>query len=316
VDADGSARAYHPDDPYGEGVCKTSRDRNGELVFKGVCALDNLSSAGFRLFLDTARLRRNPKAGESAANAPDLAAEWKKLWPLVRDRRIKPFNLGAAVGEKAFERYYGFYEKDQSLTALFNKQIIPADEEGYPCRYGADSRHAGYFVAATTLASRNESAKDSCNTSIFVDAERVPFFVLPGGRLGQVGIGDVAIGYLRIGGRERLVFGIAADTGPFDQFGEGSIAFNQRLLGDRKIIMNAKGVNDVDIDLSGVASKEKPTVLAILVLGATKESLKENYSPRNIDAIARREFAKWGGGHAQALERLRSCAELAPVNAQ
>src|SRR5262245_18612775 len=50
VDADGSTRAYHPDDPYGEGVCRTGRDRNGRTIFEGVCALDNLSSGGFRLF--------------------------------------------------------------------------------------------------------------------------------------------------------------------------------------------------------------------------------------------------------------------------
>jgi hypothetical protein len=308
VDADGSGRSYHPDDPFGEGVCTISEGRDGQRIFHGVCAVDNLASGGFRLFLDATRLTKNAKAPKGS----DLAEEWKKIWPLVREKKIRAFNLGTLAGEKALERYYGFHDRTQNLTAIFNREIIPADGEGYPCRHGAASPHAGYFISATTLSSPQADAKDSCTSTAFIDAEHVPFFVLPAGRLGQVGVGDVVVGYLNVEGQERLAYGIAADTGPFDQFGEGSIAFNQRLLGDTKAVMNVKGVYGVDIDLKArERAREKSAVMAILVLGATKHLLKEDYSARNVEQIARQEFARWGGGAERALRRFRECAAVA-----
>ena len=308
VDADGSGRSYHPDDPFGEGVCTISEDRGGQRVFQGVCAVDSLASGGFRLFLDATRLAKIAKTPKG----PDLAEEWKKLWPLIREKKIRAFNLGAVAGEKALERYYGFHDRTQNLTAIFNREIIPADGEGYPCRHGATSPHAGYFISATTLSSPQAGVKDSCTSSAFIDAEHVPFFVLPAGRLGQAGVGDVVVGYLNVEGQERLAYGIAADTGPFDQFGEGSIAFNQRLLGDTKAVMNVKGVYGVDIDLKRSArGKEQPAVMAILVLGDTRHLFKGDYSPRNVETTARQEFARWGGNTEQATRRLKACAAVA-----
>jgi hypothetical protein len=308
VDADGSSRSYHPDDPLGEGVCTISDGRDGRRIFHGVCAVDSLASGGFRLFLDATRLAKIAKTPKG----PDLAEEWKKIWPLIRERKIRAFNLGAVAAEKALERYYGFHDRTQNLTAIFNREIIPADSEGYPCRHGAASPHAGYFISATTLSSPQANAKDSCTSTAFIDAEHVPFFVLPAGRLGQAGVGDVVVDYLNVEGQERLAYGIAADTGPFDQFGEGSIAFNQRLLGDTKAVMNVKGVYGVDIDLKRSArGKEQPAVMAILVLDATKHLLKEDYSVRNVEQIARQEFARWGGGVEPALRRLKACAAVA-----
>jgi hypothetical protein len=184
VDADGSGRSYHPHDPFGEGECVVRDDGKGGRVFHGVCALDNLASGGFRLFLDTTRLTRTAKGAE-------LADEWKKIWPLIRDRKIRPFNLGLLAGEKALERYYGFHDRTQSLTAIFNREIIPSDGEGFPCRHRPESVHAGYFVSATTLSGKQAGAKDSCDATAFIDSEHVPFFVLPAARLGQAGVGDV-----------------------------------------------------------------------------------------------------------------------------
>lgn len=317
VDADGSARAYHPEDPYGEGVCKVTRDRKGRTFVKDVCAVDNISSAGFRLFLETSRLKKSSNADQPGTNGTDLAAEWKQIWPLIRDRKIKPFNLGALIGDQTFDRYYGFYAKDQKLTSLFNKQIIPADNDGYPCRHENESRYPGYFIAATALARKTKPRNDGCAPFAYIDAEQVPFFVLPSGRFGQIEVGDIVVGYLNQDGRERLVFGIAADTGPFDQFGEGSIAFNRKLLNDTKFVMNAKSVNDLDIDLNARASgKEKPAIMAILILGGTKQLLKENYSAENVEKVGRREFARWTGSAAQAMQRLRSCATAASINSQ
>jgi hypothetical protein len=308
VDADGSGRSYHPDDPFGEGVCTVSEGRDGQRTFRGVCAVDSLASGGFRLFLDATRLAKAAKTPKG----PELAEEWKKIWPLIRERKLRAFNLGAVAGERALERYYGFHDRTQNLTAIFNREIIQHDGEGYPCRHGAASRHAGYFISATTLSSPQANVKDSCTSTEFIDAEHVPFFVLPASRLGQAGVGDVVVGYLNVEGQERLAYGIAADTGPFDQFGEGSIAFNQRLLGDSKPIMNVKAVYGVDINLkAGPRDKEKPAVMAILVLGATRHLFKGDYSTRNVETIARQEFVRWGGSAEQAMRRLKACAAVA-----
>jgi hypothetical protein len=310
VDADGSMRSYHPDDPFGEGVCGVQRDTKGRAVFDGVCSLDNLASGGFRLFRDAQRLKRN-----TIAPSEDLEGEWRAVWPLIRDKKLRPFNLGSLTGEKALERYYGFYEKSRRVTALFNDQIIPKDDLGYPCRHGPDTPQAGYFISATTLSSKEAGTNDQCTAFSFIDAEHVPFFVLPAGRLGQAGVGDVVVGYLRVDGHERLAFGIAADTGPFDQLGEGSVAFNQRLIGKSDIVMNAKGVYGVDIDLKARAyGKEKSAAMAVLVLGGTRHLLKGDYSPGNVEKISRQEFARWGGSNERALERLRSCVAAAPAN--
>jgi hypothetical protein len=310
VDADGSMRSYHPDDPFGEGICRAERERGGRTVFEGVCALDNLSSGGFRLFREATRLARKPKS-----NNDEFERGWRTIWPLIRDKALQAFNLGKLTGESVLDRYYGFYDRGRKISALFNDQIIPNDEHGYPCRHGETTAHAGYFISATTLSSKQSDSKDKCTSSAFIDAEHVPFFVLPAGRLGQAGVGDVVIGYLQVDGRERLAYGIAADTGPFDQLGEGSLAFNQRLIGKADIVMNAKGIYNVDIDLKARAyQREKPAAMAILVLGGTRHLVREDYSPGNVERIARQEFAKWGGGEEQALRRLRACTAIAPAN--
>src|ERR1700730_3739714 len=57
VDADGAGRAYHADDPFGD--CSASSDQPPRRI----CALDNFSDAGMRLFLGGTRLRRaDPKS--------------------------------------------------------------------------------------------------------------------------------------------------------------------------------------------------------------------------------------------------------------
>src|SRR5262249_32214986 len=51
VDADGAGRAYHPEDPYGEGICTRVAGLDGTTTLAGVCALDEFSSGGIRVFL-------------------------------------------------------------------------------------------------------------------------------------------------------------------------------------------------------------------------------------------------------------------------
>src|SRR5262249_54749423 len=56
VDADGSARSYHPEDPDGEGVCKEVSQASGTTTLQGICALDDISNAGIRLFVGSERI--------------------------------------------------------------------------------------------------------------------------------------------------------------------------------------------------------------------------------------------------------------------
>jgi hypothetical protein len=299
VDADGAERAYHPGDPYGEGVCRPTA--GGAL--EGVCALDPFASAGIRIFHGAKRLNRK--------NDPELAREWKAMWPRIRDKKLRSFDLAALAGRDVPGGYYLFYWKARNLTAVFSRYIIPATTDGYPCVRGAESRHPGYFVAATSLTRESAVRADGCAPARYLDAEAVPFFVLPGGRFGAIRIGDIVVGYLRIGAEERLVFGVAGDTGPFDQFGEGSIAFNRALLGASGVVMNVKSVNALDIDLS---RRGREGTLAVLILGGTRDLLRGNYSRENIERIGRAQFARWNGGGDPA--RLKACIAEAAANRQ
>src|SRR5258708_8758559 len=98
VDADGAGRAYHADDPFGD--CSASPDQPSRRI----CALDNFSDSGMRLYLGAARLKRaDPKS-----QAPYPAAflpNWRDLWPQIRDRKLVPLplkSIGAPEGPRDF----------------------------------------------------------------------------------------------------------------------------------------------------------------------------------------------------------------------
>lgn len=295
VDADGSPRAYHPDDPEGAGTCRQMRDTNGGPKLQGVCALDQFASGQMHIF------RGADKLGKK-----ELVREWKDLWPLIRERKLKSFDLETLAGQGAPKGYYLFHWSAQNLTALFKKYIVPSDNNGYPCVHGPESPYAGYFVAATTLNHNAPARADGCAPARYIDAETVPFFVLPKGGFGKIGIGDVMVARLRHNGADRLVYGIVADAGPPHQLGEGSVALNAALLGKSgQTVMNMRDVWALDI--SG------PPV-AVLLLGGTKHLLKGDYSRRNVEAVARGEFARWSGDPKDPLRRLDACIAQAKVN--
>jgi hypothetical protein len=203
------------------------------------------------------------------------------------------------------EGYNMFYWKEKRLTAFTKRAIIPSTRDGYPCIRGTESRQPGYFVAATTLTKAAPTRPDGCEPGSYIEASEVPFFVLPGGNFGEIEIGDIVIGYLKSGASERVVFGIAGDAGPIEQFGEGSIAFNQALRGKTgEPVMNVDEVNALDIDRDFL--REQNATLAILVLGGTKKRLGGDYSPRNIERIGRDELARWNGSE-QLTARLNAC---------
>ncbi len=309
VDADGSERAYHPEDPYGHGVCERRQDAGGKVTLSGACALDDFSPSGIRVFLEDKRALLLDPNKPPKQNVPSLAEAWKDVWPLIRDRKLKSHDL-KSVAPHAPGGYDMFYWKERKLTAFTKRAIIPSTRNGYPCVRGPESRHPGYFVAATTLTRPGVVRADGCEPSSFIDAAEVPFFVLPGGDFGHIEIGDIVIGHFKGDRAERVAFGIAADAGPIEQFGEGSIAFNQILRGKAgEPVMNVKDVNALDIDSDFL--KGENATLAILVLGGTKKLLGGNYSRENIERIGREELARWNGGGERLTARLNACVAKA-----
>jgi hypothetical protein len=282
VDADGSPRTYHPDDPHGTGTCSAASAPGGEMRQSGVCALDDFASAHLLVF------RGGQKLGKGEFEAP-----WQGIWPLIRDKKLPPIELKRYVAT-APDGFYLFYWKDRDLIALFKREIIPQATDGFPCRHDD-----GYFVAATTLKQDGVVLPDGCAPSRFMDAERIPFIVLPDDAFGNDRAGDIVVGRLAGAPADRVVYGVVGDTGPVAHFGEASVAFNRALLARSAPIVNG---HDVDaLDISG-----GPVI--VTVFGGTKALLRGDYSLENIDRVGRAIFARWNGDAADPLRRLQACA--------
>jgi hypothetical protein len=132
-----------------------------------------------------------------------------------------------------------------------------------------------------------------------MDAERIPFVVLPDDGFGNAHAGDIVVGRLAGAPPDRVVYGVVGDTGPIAQFGEASIAFNRALLGKSNPIMNDHDTDALDIDSAPVT---------VLLLGGTRALLGGDYSPRNIEAVGRAEFARWNGDPSHPTQRFDACA--------
>ncbi len=309
VDADGAARAYHPEDVYGKGICTFEKDREGREVLRGVCALDSFASSGIRIFNGAERMRF-PNPVKQPKEADEVVAKWKDFWALIRDRKLPAIDFKAVGGPLAPEGYRMFYWKEEKLAAFFKRAIIPHTKDGYPCLHDGGSTVPGYFITATTLTQKSEVRPDGCAPTRYIDALEIPFFVLPGGNIGTAQLGDIIIGFYKNGRTERLAFGIAADAGPVEQFGEGSVAFNRILLGEtKKPVININDVNSFHI--SSERLKGDNATLAILVLGGTKQRLDGNYSRDNIEKVGRAELARWNGGGTNMTTRLNACIRQA-----
>ena len=301
VDADGSPRAYHPEDPIGDGTCEFQTKTDGDYVAQGVCALDNFASGGIKVFNGARKL-----AGS------DLVQQWHAFWPQIRDRAVTSATLRASQ-IKLNQDYYFFHWNERKLTAFFKRGIIPSTGDGLPCTFSPNAPFPGYFVAATTLRNTVQQsdalqiAPRECNSAAYINAERVPFIVLPSGRIGQAGVGDLVIAQARIGEEDRLVYAIVGDAGPIQQFGEASVAFIQQLLGKHgEPVMNSAALDTLDI------GADRKLNVSILILGGTKDLLHGDYSPANIEKVGRQQFESWGSGTPE--RRLNACVAQAQVN--
>ena len=256
VDADGSLRAYHPDDPTGTGQCERFGSAKA-TSFKGICALDHIANGGVRLFKGPSVVPPYVKEKSDIAGTPDKTVHnpdflnaWTSIWPLIAKKVPIYVDLPKALGEqKAREvKQRLFYSKEQDLIASFKPSNVPFDGN-FPCVRNANSGAEGYFVAATSERMGERVRKDRCDASRYLDASKVPFFVVPIGLFLSVGVGDIAVGYAQTNAGPRLALGVVGDLGPSHKLGESSIAFNQALLNEIEPPMNVRGVNKLDIDL-------------------------------------------------------------------
>jgi hypothetical protein len=291
IDSDGAGRTYHPEDPLGQGVCQRIASADGKASLSGICALDQFSSGGTYLFNGSQKLGRST-----------FAANWSAIWPKIRDKSLKSFVLADAYGPEVPRDFYLFHWRERGLTAVFRDNIIPKDRTGYPCRFNTASElRNGYFISSTTLQTRAPTREDGCAPDRYLDSETVPFVVLPKGGFGKVQIGDIAV----VRHKDRTVYAIVGDAGPASKFGEGSIALNAKLLGKfGDPFLNMKATWTLDIQGAAVS---------MLVLGGTRGKLNDDYSPQNIEVVARRELARWNG-NGDPLTRFEACRAAAAVN--
>lgn len=305
VDADGSPRSYHPDDPLGGKSCKLSPGPSGGFVADRACAMDQFGNARIRLF-----------EGPRELHKKELEAAWARVWPRIRDGIVPPLEDADIPPE--LSKYYGFDDTDQNLSAFFKRAIIPPTDHKLPCIRDTASRFKGYFVAATALShgrdvagadidDANRIAPKECTPLRWIDASTVPFFVLPGGPFGDVAIGDVAAIYAVINGEERLVYGVIGDSGPTQSFGEASVSLIQLLKkGALLPVENNRALNSWDIDGT--------LTVTILLLGKTKAVIGKEFTRDAIEKAGRQVLGTWNKSQADILARLRACSSQAPVN--
>jgi hypothetical protein len=302
VDADGSHRAYHPDDPFGN-RCKSPTDNPDSQV----CAVDGLGNAEIRVFEHNQRVPQY--VGSPSKPNPAFAKAWSSLWSEIAVRKDKWVDLQPFFGADTPKDTRLYYSKELDRAVTFNTEIIPF-KNGYPCQHG--DLPSEYFIAATTKRELPDpaSANDSCHRTEHLDAMKIPFFVLPP-VFSELSVGDIAIGIASIGGVERLAFGVYGDQGPSRQIGEASVAFVQKLRGTADTIRNNREA--VVLQLETGSSPGRAAMLGVLVLGGTAAKLGSDYSAEHVEQVARAAFANWTSKHARRLQACMSGATPNPL---
>jgi|ERR1035437_152164 hypothetical protein len=152
--------------------------------------------------------------------------------------------------------------------------------EGEPVIQSDTDAAPGYYVSTTSLIDKTKNFKDPKR---YVDAEKIPYFVLPPEVMNadDIIIGDIALIYHRK--YDSVSFAIFADVGPIDKIGEGSIALANQLHipSDAKFGGTDKGVIYLIFPHSG---NRKPKTIS------------------EINDIGTRLFKDWGG-----MERFKKC---------
>lgn len=152
--------------------------------------------------------------------------------------------------------------------------------DGEPVIQSDTDAAPGYYVSTTSLIDKTKNFKDPKR---YVDAEKIPYFVLPPEVMNadDIIIGDIALIYNRK--NDSLSFAIFADVGPIDKIGEGSVALANKLhiASDARVGGTDKGIIYLIFPHSG---NRKPKTVA------------------EINDIGVRLFKDWGGK-----ERFKKC---------
>jgi hypothetical protein len=150
---------------------------------------------------------------------------------------------------------------------------VARDADGDFAIQGLSGPCPGFYVSCTSLV---DSSKIETDPRRYVDAEKVPFFVLPGNpalgaRLGQVGM----LFRPETGDSSAAVY---ADVGPYNQLGEGSIALASNLGGTG---------NELSALVGGLSN-----IVCIMFKDSTTAWPRTNLS---VLEEANHLFLQWGG---------------------
>jgi hypothetical protein len=176
----------------------------------------------------------------------------------------------------------------QGLDDLANAQSdgkwcgIAVDDEHQPYVQGPNDPAPGYYVSTTSLTNDRFKKHDPRR---YVDAQSVPYVVLPGGCAvakiladKQVGLGSLAVVHRPTHGQ--LVGAVYADTGPATEVGEGSMRLAQAL----GFSPDARAGGTEDRELWYVVFPQPGIILEPWPLTASR-----------VDQEAKARFDAWGG---------------------
>ena len=143
---------------------------------------------------------------------------------------------------------------------------------GTPVVQKADDPAPGFFVSSTAL---EDPSFERTDPRRYVDAETIPYIVLPGGLGAGAGLGDYAVVINRKTGT--LSYAIYGDIGPRKKIGEASIA-----------AAKAVGVPSSP-RVGGVSAK----IISYLIFAGSGDHRPK--SLEQINAAGERLFTEWGG---------------------
>jgi hypothetical protein len=151
--------------------------------------------------------------------------------------------------------------------------------DGLPVVQKSDDPAPGFYVSATAL---EDPAFSRTDPRRYMDAESIPYIVLPGGLGAGAGLGDYAAIINRR--TEDLSYAICGDIGPHRKIGEASIA-----------AAKAVGVPS-SARVGGISAK----IIFYLVFAGSGDHRPKTLE--QINSTSEKLFAKWGG-----LERVKQC---------
>ncbi len=151
--------------------------------------------------------------------------------------------------------------------------------DGIPVVQRSDDPAPGFFVSSTAL---EDPSKERTNPLRYLDAESIPYIVLPGGMGAGAGLGDYGVVVNR--SNNKVSAAICGDIGPRRKIGEASIAA-AKAIGIPSSPRNG-----------GVSSK---IVLYVIFAGSGDHLPK---TAQEIETGATQRFADWGG-----LDRVQAC---------